>query len=265
MIREYILNLFKTKGFVNSRIAGCHPGHTVSVGGVMLEIEHQEYVNFELGDIGYTDNKIAQLVRGYLEKESFTAWIELLRHWQKAGSIDADFMFYPKGSHGHDRGPCLTAIGFRDPKMDRPTLTVYSRSSEFPHKFLADLWLLVGVADILTQLKITNRPILIRWFISLTWMDCRTANYLRVMRVPIHPPYTNIEKFNFRVEEQWENYIISDKEVSFSTLKNLKRLYKQDKKVSTSKPSVLARIMGFQPETLRIEFGQEERGKEDEN
>jgi len=245
MIREYILNQMKRHGFRNSRIKGQHPGHTISVGGLCIEFKHTKYMNYQLGDIGYTDSKARQLIRGYLDKQTYLDWIAALKKQQTFGSIDADIMMFPGGSHGHERGPCITAMGFRDTRVEIPTLTVFSRSSEFPHKFLADLWLLTGIAESMNQLQvITPRPIQVRWFISLTWMDCRTINYLRVMKNPIFPPYSKSEEFEFRTNQQWDTYIDSDKEVSFSTLRNLKKLHQGGKKVSTLTPGSLAGLMG---------------------
>lgn len=244
MIRKQILDQMKSDGFRNSRIKGQHPGHTISVGGILLEFNHTEYMNYQLGDIGYTDSKAKSLIRGYLNKEKYLEWIAALKLQQTHGSIDADIMMFPEGSHGHGRGPCLTAMGFRDTRVEQPTLTVFSRSSEFPHKFLADLWLLTGIAESMNLLSVIEpRPIMVRWFISLLWMDCRTINYLRVMKNPIHPPYSNDEKFEFRTKEQWETYIDSEKEVSFSTLRNLKKLHQGQKKVSTLTPGSLTRLM----------------------
>jgi hypothetical protein len=69
-------------------------------------------------------------------------------------------------------------------------------------------------------------------------MDARTANYLRVMKDPLNEPFTSNEKFNLRVCQQWNDYIVPDeKEVSFSTLKNLRRLYRGDKKLEPLLPS----------------------------
>ncbi len=244
MIRTQILDQMKENGFRNSRIKGQHPGHTISVGGLVIEFTHTEHMAYELGDIGYTDSKAKSLIRGYLNKQRYLDWIAALKLQQTHGSIDADIMMFPEGSHGHGRGPCITAMGFRDTRVEPPTLTVFSRSSEFPHKFLADLWMLTGVAESMNLLSVIEpSPITVRWFISLLWMDCRTVNYLRVMKNPIQPPYSNDEKFEFRAQEQWEKYIDSDKEVSFATLRNLKKLHRGGKKVSKLTPGSLTALM----------------------
>src|ERR1043166_932327 len=117
-IREAILKGFKTRGFLNSRLSGGHPGHTVSLPSVLLNLKASEFAYFSMGEIGYTDAKIKQLIRGYIQPQRFMEWVDQLRARQAMGSIDADVMFFPGGDHGHERGPCLTAIGFRNPGKD---------------------------------------------------------------------------------------------------------------------------------------------------
>lgn len=233
-----VLKDFKSVGFLNSRINGTHPGSVVSVGGVSIKLNVKDYLDLDLSHMGFTRAKVSQLIRSYYDPETVSDWLTRIKFRRGFGSIDADEVFFPHGSHGHDRGPCITAIGFRETRIEPPTLTCFSRSSEFPHKWFADLWSLVGFYHLLgvEELNLT-------WFISLLWMDARAANYLRVMKVPVQPPYSSFEKFNFRVEEQWDKFVTTDVAISYSLLKNLRRLHRGTKPLVPLTPEYFGSVL----------------------
>jgi hypothetical protein len=187
--------------------------------------------NLYLEDVGYTIKKANHLLRNYIDpaelNNSFKDMKESSDKWASK-EIFTDYSIKTKETSKFIKGPCITAVSYKDCEV--PTLTIYSRSMEFPRKMTADIFLVHSLAKLIQELLNVKRNIKIIWYVGTLWLKARAgARIYKIFRLPEEVEFVNKE-FQENVQDGWNKYVIKESDITYNELVRVRKLYLAKKK-----------------------------------
>ena len=189
---------------------------------VTIESDSSEMYILCLEDMGYSARKITHLLKSYIEPSDVNKCFENMdrdsKKW-KLGGLFSDYSIEVKS------GGCILGISYRD--YWDPTLTVYSRSMEFPRKALADIMLISSIASLLKERFSPSKKIKIVWYIGTIWISSYVNSYFyKIAMLPYEVKYIN-DNFQNNSQRGWDRFMVNQDKASYRPLKSAQRRYKE--------------------------------------
>jgi hypothetical protein len=194
---------------------------------VLMRVKNYNTYELDLRDMGYSSKKINHLLRSYIDPDDFNHCLDDIIYNSKRWRIGGVFTDLPLNLKNNG---CILGMTYKDYK--EPTLTVYSRSIEFPRKAMADIILVSSTASLINKIYLGGGgSINIVWYSGTIWMDSyMNAYFHKLALLPYEYKYTNIE-FQNNVQRGWDKYIICQEKASYRPLVTVQRLYKEREKL----------------------------------